>query len=864
MGMKTLQLVAGLGVAWLLTYPAPAADPNDALGFYNAGEMTESELLAGFSAEALVPINRVALNGWGFPSLVREPSARPGVLAAFEDAAPLGFSRADVDAAVLVAARQVADGRGVLSGVLGPVGLKFRHPVQLDTQGQLRIPIPAACLPPGDYFLKLCLESGDVVECAELPLVIGPYLQRDRFHTYSWNSGGSNEADLERQMELARLAGVDVLDTAYLPATTALKQGLLLSAHYVTIYQGDVPDGHAGVAPYPEMARAQAEAIGDMARRYRHLLWCITNSEYGCDRMVRSPAYEAALKEATGMGFDALDLDTSDYPTPGKTVPQLSPGVYSHSLAELAAHRFARRYGVGWFELNRQSMATIRQRAPWLTIWTDPVVTNEQFEGFDAVSFWHYENDPYQTIAFTQRAECARRVNGAREVFLTLSQWYSDIAPQGGWGLRSPDQHRFNGWLALTLPIHALGYWELSQLPANPECAAGLHDALTNIVYPFGTLLRGTTIPPARVALYVSTTGEFLGRAHRPHNFWFHTHYMNGVVPALFERFRGQVDWLDDQDVLAGRLTQYQLVLCPLFAATTDQLLARLKEYQDAGGLLAGDDLWGVAALEPALRFPGKSTDALGLPYANESLAQWHRMNRDAILAWQPPQVPPLPELLNVYTTSPDVFAALRETDGVQFVVLANGRFREGEFARRHGYAAAHIADEGVAQETDVLVKVPVTSVVYDVVRGRRVDPTDCTPVGDRLRVRVPLDAAGGAILAFHPRPIAGGEINLGAAGPLYPGSVVPLTVTVIDDQGGRLAGTTAVQVRVRDARRVEQDVTGVYRAPGGVARIPFGIPLDAEPGMWSVETQDLTSGLRGLAAMYVAPRREATAGLGQ
>jgi len=840
---------------------APAERATDALAFYNAAGVDEAQLLAGFRADDLIPLNRVALNGWGFPSLVREASARPGVLAAFEDAAPLGFSRADVDAAVLVAVRKLPGGRGWLSGVLGPTDLRFRHEIEPDAEGRIRIPVPAGCLAPGDYTLKLCLRAGEVTDCAELPLTIGPYLQRDRFHTYSWNAGGSNEAHLAAQIKLARLVGADVLDTAYLPATTALKEGLFVSAHYVTIHQGDVADGHAAVPPYFDMAQAQAEAIGDMARRYCHLLWCLPNSEYGSDRMLRLPAYEAAMRAEAGVGFADLDLDTTDYPIPSKALPQLSPGVYSRTLPELAAHRFARRHGMGWFELNRRSMAPMRERAPWLTMWTDPVFANEQFEGFDAVSFWHYENDPYQTVAWTQRAECARRLNGARQVFLTLSQWYSGIAgAKDGWGLRSPDQHRFNGWLALTLPVHALGYWELGELERNPDCAAGLRDSLSEVVYPYGTLLSGTSIPPAPVALYVSTAGEFLSRANRPHNFWFQTHYLNGVLPALFERFHGRLDWIDDGDVLAGRLGQYRLVLCPLFAATTDELLSKLQEYQAAGGLLAGDELWAVEALAPALRFPGRSTEALGLPYANESLAAWHRANREAILQWQPEEVPPLADLLDVCTSTPDTFAALREAGGVRFAVVANGRFRQGEFAKRHGYTAESYLDEGVAQETDLLVEAPAASVVYDVVRSRRLAPAECTPAGDRVKLHVTLTPAGGAIFAFHPRPVARVRLDRGTDGPAWPGTVVPLTVTVLDDQGGPIAGPTAIRLRVADAQGVGQDVSGVHRAPNGVAHVPFGIPVSAQPGTWVIEVRDLTSGA-GARMEFAVVQRPTQAG---
>lgn len=51
-----------------------AAAPIDALAYYNSPGMGEAELLAGFDPQRLVPLNQVALNDWGFPNLVQEPS----------------------------------------------------------------------------------------------------------------------------------------------------------------------------------------------------------------------------------------------------------------------------------------------------------------------------------------------------------------------------------------------------------------------------------------------------------------------------------------------------------------------------------------------------------------------------------------------------------------------------------------------------------------------------------------------------------------------------------------------------------------------------------------------------------------------
>ena len=366
-------------------------------------------------------------------------------------------------------------------------------------------------------------------------------------------------------------------------------------------------------------------------------------------------------------------------------------------------------------------------------------------------------------------------------------------------------------------------------------------------------MLKGTACAPAPIAIYLSSDGEFLSRANRARNVWYHHHYLNGVRPALFERFKGRIEWLDDADVLAGRLKQYRMVLCPIFQATTDQLLAKLREYQAAGGTIVGDDLWQVSGLIPNDTFPGRDVDAYQVPYANEHLRRWHQANRTAILAWQPRGLPPDTELFAIDTASADAIPALREVGGVRYAVVANCRFRRGEFAERHRFVNEDYLDQGVAQETDLTVAAPAQSAVYDVVSSRRLDPEEYAVLGDRVRLRVKLPPAGGALYAFHPQLVAAVVADPGTTAPVAPGTLVNLAVTVRGADGAPVPGHTVVALNVIDAQGQVQEVSGHHVVRGGAAGIPFGIPLGAAPGAWSVAVTDLTSGLTSQAGLTVA-----------
>lgn len=838
--------------------PAPAvagtAEPVDARAFYNVAGASGEAGLEGFDPAAAFTLPEIAANGWGAGNLVRQVPDRVGRLAAWEEAAPLGFSRSDTRAEIRIPVRAPSDRAGVLEGALLPTGLRFRHELSAGPNRTLSIPIPAACLEPGDYTLQLRLREGDRTECAVLPLVVGPHIRRDRFPTYYWLSGGSTAEELARQIRIARRLGLSMIDTPILPAVEALRNGLLVSAHLVTVWQEEVQGRYAAAPEYRQMARDQANALSDMARRYPHIAWCIPNSEYGSDRFPADARFDEALLRKTGLRRDALALDTSDAPRLGPNAVRPADGIFPHDLPELVAQRFARREGGGWFELNRMSIGVFRDRAPGLVLWTDPVFTMEQFEGFDAVSFWQYENNFYETIAQTARAECARRRNGATGVFLTLSQWYSGVTnanhtpgdEMSGYGMKSPDQHRAEAWLALTLPVHALGYWALERMEEDDECAAGLRDALATVIEPYGPMLQPTRVAPQPVAMYASSDGDFLGRRDRDKGFWYSHHYRMGVRPALTRRFKGRIDHLDDDDVLAGRLSRYRLVLCPNVEALTDRLAAGLREYQDRGGLLAGDELWKPSGLEPRLRFPGRAPEAYRLPFESARLEEWHNANSKAIQDWRPPELAGEADWFAIDTPSPDVMPALRELDGVTYAVAANLRFRKGGFSRRRGYDKATFLDQGVAQETTLRVRAPAHVTVYDAVASRPVDPATLTRDGDRIVIPASLPPGGGALFVLHPRPIASVTAAAGANGPVKAGTILFLDFVVRNDQGLTIPGQTTILVTVRDSEGRIQDVSGHYPMRSGERRIPVGIPLGARAGTWSVEAKDLTSGLTG------------------
>ena len=821
------------------------AGPADAgpMGFFNAGKDRRRAIVEQMQEARRVELTRRAFHGWS--RVVIERPENPGKLTGLEEAGPLGFSRADVGARIRFPVR--AD-RISVSGVLEPLGRGFSHEMAPNDEGILSVPFPAAVLPAGDYSLRVLVSDGEVAETADLPIIVGPYLHYDAYHAYHWNSGGSTQKALEGQMAINRLTNLDVLDTPYLPARDALREGLLLSAHEVTIHQSKV-GGYAATGPLRERAARRGEAIGRMAARYNHIRYCLANSEYGSAglRRYRNDAFSRGVQEDIGLTLDGLAF--------GKELAekQVAPGIYPHDLPEVRAARWARAEGGGWFRLGRITAEGVRRFAPQVKIWLDPLRSVGQFRSMDAVSFWEYSTDPYNLLRRIKFAQCIARNHGGLDLYVTTSQWFLGIRTESGGGrvFRSPDQHRFYTWLIASQGTDMLGFWAMNQISEQPECARGVAEAMEQVAYPYGTLLKDTEDGDVPVAVYLSGIGSALGAADRPHLYWFRHHYLNGVMQPLVKKFDGRIARLDDGDILAGRHVKYPLLICPIFRATTDRLRDRLKRYQEEGGHIVGDELWRVAGLEPDEVIPAKGTDAYDLPYSNKSVPEWHRLNARAVADWQP-----APDLDFAFTTSSDdVILSHRTAGPVHYYAAVNARFEKGEWSERFGVSDPRYRGVGVENSVGLSFQAARGAAIYEAVEGRRLGEEDYIRQGNRVEVQTSLPSAGARLYVVYPRPASDLALEVSPDSPIRPGTVMKLRVVLRDENGRPMPGEGAIDLELLDAEGTAHDVSGIFPLPNGQAQIPLGIDTGAPAGKWQLTGRHIGTGLESQATFQIKSR---------
>lgn len=816
-----------------------AVGQDDAMALYRGPD--PEAVLKDVEAAEQVELTRRHCDSWN--KVVVEPSKKPGTLTGLEEAWPLGFSRADVDAAIHIPIKQTKVHMVRVAGVLQPGDHAFdtRLPIK---DGEVVMPFPAAVLAPGDYTLKLVVSDGHFMESAELPITVGPFIHYDNLHAFYWNSGGGGLEALKARVEMCKRLKLTMLDSPMLPAREALKAGLVYSYHEVTLHQGQVKK-YAGADEYVQLARTKVPKLGYIIRRMNHVRYCLTNSEYGSARRPTDhPEYDQAMRAELGFAPHAV--------AGGKDLvaKQVAPGVYPDDLKEIRAGWFQRREGQGWFRLNRLTASIVRKYKPEIVTWTEPLQAPEQFSEIDAISFWSYSPVPERLLMGIKTAESYRRTIKAKYIFSITSQMSMGVKTERtGKGasnvLRSPDQQRMFTWLQVAQGVENIGFWALGMLPENPEAADGVAAAMTEVAYPVGTLLKRTEPGRVPVAVYLSTTGTWLGRADRPHNQWFQHHYRNSVMPGLMKRFRNQLIILDDDDILDGRAEQYPVLVCPALRATTESLRAKLRQYQQKGGVIAGDDYWRIDGLQPDDHFGGKRPKAYDLQYRNAHIYQWGQKNTAAIMAWTPKGLPNIEDRFPLWCDSPEVTLSHRISGTRHLVTVVNRRMKKGAFSEKFKVTDPRYLDEGMPQTVTLklspeIVGKSVNRLALDVAQVPH--DLDLKRVGDRVEVTLPLRGSDGEVLVLDKVAPVAPRVDVPAR--VGPGTIVPVAVQVVDVAGNPVKARTVIRLTVTDAAGKLHDASGLFPLEAGGGTVRFGVAADAVAGKVVVTALDLASGL--------------------
>jgi hypothetical protein len=466
---------------------------------------------------------------------------------------------------------------------------------------------------------------------------------------------------LERLREHGFLYGA-YLDTRYLLKEKAAP------AEKGRVHYARKDEPNALDPAYHEFVRAQVTRALMRLESSDVLLKVMLNSEHGApiadDEVTREAAARAGVLGGEGV------------------LPRCERGVWKGGGSEGEAYAFLR-----WFDgegadgpVNRAAADAIRAAAPAVLATTDPLMddyTYGQYRGMDVLQDWvrvhQAPRDPLSIAYRVERLKAHRRwyARHADERGGAAQIWIGPQLGTGGKGGRyaaPADAFEEALWLATAFGARGVTLWGYDTVDRKDPLDADtwsrirkFRDAVTGR----NAIVLNCEDVPRKCAVFLSKANVVF--AKRPYyeiddNYeHFYRVLLTAHVPA---------DVVYDDDVLEGRLGEYEVVFLPGLEHSTEALDARLTEFEKGGGRVVRwpflkvpyrdyDITKGKFREEVDVTEPLKSTL---LPDQYRAWRRWEAARLFATVA----------DLMEVRCDNPDIIMNVVQSGGRRYAALVN------------------------------------------------------------------------------------------------------------------------------------------------------------------------------------------------
>jgi hypothetical protein len=160
----------------------------------------------------------------------------------------------------------------------------------------------------------------------------------------------------------------------------------------------------------------------------------------------------------------------------------------------------------------------------------------------------------------------------------------------------------------------------------------------------------------------------------------------------------------------------------------------------------------------------------------------------------------------------------------------------------------AYLAARSAGQRFQPQVTIPAGHwAAYDVLQGKRIP---LQKAGDRLAFQADMERFGGELVALYPQAIAGVSVEVGRV--VLRGQSAPLTIRVVGQDGKPLPGAQPLSVEVVTPAGAWAEITGAHATDDGLWTATLNPAINDPPGLWRAQVRELSSGMRGEAAVTV------------
>jgi hypothetical protein len=383
-------------------------------------------------------------------------------------------------------------------------------------------------------------------------------------------------------------------------------------------------------------------------------------------------------------------------------------------------------------------------------------------------------------------------------------------------------------WTKIARPIRGIMYhgWE-SLVPTgspggyrytHPETQRELARLIHEVVQPLGPTLLQTPAIRSDVAQLQSFASEvFAGSGTWG---WGRSWLSDAFLVLLYARLQPEIVF--DETVVQRGLDGYRVLLLADCEVLTESVAARIREFQQRGGIVVGDQRL-PPSIKPNVLLPcyqrtgDAKADKAALMVLAEKLRQdlgsrYHRY---------------------VDTDNPDVIPYLRRNKGADYVFLVNDRREYGEYVGHHGM----VMENGLPSRATVSIGRP-SGFAYDLVEHRAM------PVKQqdgRLLAQVNLAPCDGLLCMIVSTRIDRVAIDGPVLAPR--GEAVTYSIAVLDPQGRPVEAVVPMDIRVRDAAGGEAEFSGYHAAIDGKLTLKLTIAPNDPMGIWQLDARELASG---------------------
>ncbi len=533
-------------------------------------------------------------------------------------------------------------------------------------------------------------------------------------------------------------------------------------------------------------------------------------------------------------------------------------------------YRYYRWYwkaGDGWNGLNTavtRGLKSTGRKDFWT--WHDPAVRVASVYGsggeVDAISQWTYSYpDPIRIGLATDELLAMAAGAGRKQDVMKMTQiiWYrSQTAPEakpGGarpafqarWEVEQPDapfitiapMHlREAFWTKIARPIRGIMYhgWQ-SLVPCdtpagyrytNPETQHELARLIREVLHPLGPTLLELPAAKSDVAFLESFASEmFAGRGTYG---WGGGWLGDAYHVMLYAHLQPEIVF--DETIVERGLDGFRvLVMCDCDVITA-KMLARIRAFQAAGGIIVGDDRLAPAVKPDIVLSPSKRTGRADQDKAALlALAADLRKKLDARYTRR------------VDSSDTEVIPHLRQAGGADYVFVVNDRREFGRYVGQHGL----VMENGIPSSATLSIA-REAGTVYDLVNRRELP---VKKAGDRLELDLQVGPCDGGLYLFAASPID--RVALDVPQSVERGARAECRIAVVDAQGQPIEAVVPLEVTICDAETRRAEWSGYYAAVDGKLTIPLDIAANDPPGAWRIEVRELASGRTAVGDLRVA-----------